>query len=685
MSSSGNSRGWPDNNETDFIWRSNSFRSPEPSTSGTNRRSETTRFMERERQMTQVVFRRRQRSPLPSLSQMVGLESEQGETRASFCRGLSQTDGETYFPNTTKKLKVGNKKCQPRTTCSHLENLVEALFYRECGLVKASCGSTHFFRIVYRAIVPKGGASLDVKLPNIVIRRFTPDGKYLVCFSQNQKDLVVYRFVGPHFCSKGSVSDVDTMSNENNHFPIPNSFEHFFSLHFQKTIAFRNEILCKTFCIAGLNGSYLIVASWSPPQASSSNDDRENMANTTRERPALNFVPCLEKLSLYTVNIETGCVCDSWSLRNDFVDLENHSGVHMLEDTLLVLSLRFQKLYVLKLLPSGMLVPFKEIGPHCFEDDSLVIAQMEEKERRFCIHLENRKWFSLRGMKWSLEPEEVFENRVENTGLGNGMASRGFYGGLMHRILTYFYTHSIDLDNVDSNSRSQFFHRFQDYTSFVILKAQLLDAEHIILRLARAEDAQRAMDPSLMTFFLGFYNMTSTQFLAIVPNNNSELAKVVEDYSSKFLHTCMSSLCEGSTPTFRYRFLFGSDAQSSKEASWSEHTVKRILSSIPCSCQVFHHSPYLDRKLFSFDESKLLALQGYKMIPCSDTGVIKFTLSSGGPLRFKLRSDFRPQSESSESWKRLTSFLFHPILPFVINMQQSLLEPLQINFYYHLE
>lgn len=73
------------------------------------------------------------------------------------------------------------------------------------------------------------------------------------------------------------------------------------------------------------------------------------------------------------------------------------------------------------------------------------------------------------------------------------------------------------------------------------------------------------------------------------------------------------------------------------------------------------------------------------MIPCSDTGVIKFTLSSGGPLRFKLRSDFRPQSESLESWKRLTGFLFHPRLPFVINMQQSLLEPSQINFYYRLE
>ncbi|GJD07816.1 Light-mediated development protein DET1 [Galdieria sulphuraria] len=564
---------------------------------------------------------------------------------------------------------------------------MEALFYRECGFVKASSGSCRFFRIVYRAIVPNGGATLDVKLPNIIIRRFTPDGKYLVCFSQNQKDLVVYRYVGPHFCTKGPVSDIESMNKEKNHSDILNSFEHFFSLHFQRTVALRSEILCKTFCIAGLNGTCLIVASWSPPQASSSIDDRETVSSTSRERPALNFVPCLEKLSLHTVNVETGCLCDSWSLRDDFVDLENHSGVHLLEDTLLVLSLRFQKLHILKLLPSGMLVPFKEIGPHCFEDDSLVIAQMEERERRFRLSLENHKWFSLRGVHWNFEPEEVLESRVENTGLGNGMASRGFYAGLMHRILTYFYTHSMYSDNVDSNSRSQFFDRFQDYTSFVILKAQLLDTEHIILRLARAEDAQRAMDPSLMTFFLGFYNMTSTHFAAILSNNHSELAKIVENHSSKFLHTCMSSdfYYGGSSPTIRYRFLLGSDRTSKEGGNWSEHTVKRILSSIPCSCQVFHHSPYLDRKLFSFDESKFLALQGYKMIPCSDTGVIKFTLSSGGPLRFKLRSDFRPQSESAENWKRLTSFLFHPIFPFVINMQQSLLEPLQINFYYHLE
>lgn len=132
------------------------------------------------------------------------------------------------------------------------------------------------------------------------------------------------------------------MNKESNDTNVLNSFEHFFSLHFQKTIAVGNEILCKTFCIAGLNATFLIVASWSPPLAVSGSEENVATSTTSTERPALGFVPCLEKLSLYTVNVETGCICDSWSLRNDFVDLENHSGVHLLNDTLLILSLRFQ-------------------------------------------------------------------------------------------------------------------------------------------------------------------------------------------------------------------------------------------------------------------------------------------------------------------------------------------------------
>lgn len=147
--------------------------------------------MERERDITQGL-RPRQHSPLPSLSDLVGLEQEGNGSE----RGQPHNYGETYAADITKKKKMGNKK-YPSSVRSLvcLENIVETLFCRECGLVNAFYGDHRFFRTVYRAMVPKGGATLDVKLPNVIIRRFTPDGKYLVCFSQNQKDLVLYRLV----------------------------------------------------------------------------------------------------------------------------------------------------------------------------------------------------------------------------------------------------------------------------------------------------------------------------------------------------------------------------------------------------------------------------------------------------------------------------------------------------------
>eukprot|EP00871_Galdieria_phlegrea_P001863 jgi/Galph1/2678/GphlegSOOS_G1344.1 len=657
----------------------NNFESPEPSVRGAHMNSITGLFETRERELLENRRMQQQHTySMHLLPELVSLDTDE------FMRDVNPVENSavpTPLPKKRRGYATSFEKYGKRRVLfsEHSGNLLDALLWRESFLPTCAFPKCRFAFYFYRAVVPGRGAAIDVKFPNIIFRRFTPDGKYLVCFSQDQKDLVIYRYIGPHLCSKPNV--INEENDQTEQFTEPSNFENFFRFRYQLTVAAGSDILCKTFCLSALNGSILILASWSPPSIASehveSTEQSPSLSSSAHqhERPALNFVPCLEKLSIFSVHVESGTIRDRFSLCHDFVDLENHSGVHLLDDTLLILSLRFQKLHVLKILPSGMFVLHKEIGPYCYEDDSLVIAQAEENERKCRERKESQRE---RQVVLNRHEDETLES-TSNTGLGNGMANVGFYGGLMQRILSYFYTQAYYQSNSDGNDIRQFYSRFRDYSSFVMIKAQLLDARCIILKLVRAEDAQKASDPTQLTFFLGFYDMETTHFVGILPNNNEELYKVVENHADAFLHTSMTcdTVCGGFGPSVRYRFV-NMSGMSRSDGTLSEAKIKKVLSSIPCSAQAFHNSPYLDRRLFSFDESKLPALQGYKMIPCNDSGVIKFALKSGGPVQFKLRCDFRAQGDNPENLKRLTMFLFHPVLPFVINFQQNLMEPLQL-------
>lgn len=48
-----------------------------------------------------------------------------------------------------------------------------------------------------------------------------------------------------------------------------------------------------------------------------------------------------------------------------------------------MLQVRKQLLYILQVLPSGVFVKVQHIGPHCSDDDELVLEMQQERERRW--------------------------------------------------------------------------------------------------------------------------------------------------------------------------------------------------------------------------------------------------------------------------------------------------------------
>eukprot|EP00798_Chlamydomonas_sp_ICE-L_P028028 gene28028-31128_t len=98
-------------------------------------------------------------------------------------------------------------------------------------------------RYIYHSVAPRN-AVLQVDVPECHICRFTPDGKYLICFAAAFQELVVYRFNG-HSCSVPGDG-----SSGYHGASLPSSFQSFFTLIYRKNMILNSaEALCSDFCV----------------------------------------------------------------------------------------------------------------------------------------------------------------------------------------------------------------------------------------------------------------------------------------------------------------------------------------------------------------------------------------------------------------------------------------------------
>ena len=142
----------------------------------------------------------------------------------------------------------------------------------------------HRARLLYENIVPNYTV-YGAEYPDYHIKKFTYDGQYLVCFSRNYQNLIVYRFNWFSYCNKGDNSD--TLEE------VPGKgrkFESYFSLLYSLNLASPNELISKdVFLITDCN-CYGIFAT-STPQGSD-----------TPVRPtAVPEIPSIEKITFYLV------------------------------------------------------------------------------------------------------------------------------------------------------------------------------------------------------------------------------------------------------------------------------------------------------------------------------------------------------------------------------------------------
>ncbi|KAL5703797.1 hypothetical protein ACHQM5_022304 [Ranunculus cassubicifolius] len=154
-------------------------------------------------------------------------------------------------------------------------NIVQRIFDRQIQKQVNSC------RRFYENIVPDA-TIYDIDSPDHLFRKFIDDGNYLISFSRNHQDLIVYRPTWPSF----STSDYPHKAKR---------FDTFFTPLYSVTLATNNEFICKDFFLYFDKHQFGLFATQTPQIYNGA---------------AVQGIPFIEKMTFYLIRMEDGVRLD---------------------------------------------------------------------------------------------------------------------------------------------------------------------------------------------------------------------------------------------------------------------------------------------------------------------------------------------------------------------------------------
>eukprot|EP00166_Cyanidium_caldarium_P000936 ctg_1418.g489 len=277
-------------------------------------------------------------------------------------------------------------------------------------------GAESWKRLAYECVGFRAHA-YDVAAPSCILRRFTPDGRYLLALDRNGRDLLVYPFRGWQRCvAAGDAPPAPTCLTDwfgsAVRIPVAEAVrDRFGSRASVPGIADGNErsaasVYLRDMLLVTPCSRYVILGGWTVSR-SRRFDDAETAAVVPRpaapfahaaapsQSPARRSTPlpgcrAMQTVFIYLVDLQLSQVVDVYALADDLVNFDAHSGVHLYgSDLLLVTALAQQTLHLLQIRPdpsrptTARLFPVMSFGAHCRPDDATVIARQYRRERDF--------------------------------------------------------------------------------------------------------------------------------------------------------------------------------------------------------------------------------------------------------------------------------------------------------------
>ncbi|URE15996.1 De-etiolated protein 1 Det1 [Musa troglodytarum] len=478
----------------------------------------------------------------------------------------------------------------------------------ELHVPNSSASTCWYFSLInlvrhfYENLVPSY-TICDIDCPDHSLRKITDDGRYLVSFSRNLQDIIVYRPTWLSFSFKGENCDYQSLTQK------AKKFDSFFTQLYSVSLGSSSEFICKDFFLYLEDHQFGLFAT-------STAQSHEVPAI----EGAIHGVPSIEKITFHLVRLKDGVVMDEKSFCNDFVNLAHSMGVFLYEDLLCIMSLRYQTIHILQVRDSGNLVDVRNIGSFCLEDDELFLnSHAQVLKFKFCcasdffddnIVTNDANIHFLQCMIVPNKGKLVGSVHESANGIHHEPVAQAssFLTGIKQRLLSFIF-HKAWSEEADPILRVQhlkkkFYFHFQDYVDLIMWKV------------SRSTDQHPA--------FFAVYNMETTEIIAF------------------------------------YQF------------------VKKMMTSIPYTCQSQSPSPYFDVSLFRYDEKLISSTDRHRH---STDHPIKF-ISRRQPnaLKFKIKPGLETSGAEART-KKICSFLFHPYLPMALSIQQTYMQPTVVNLH----
>ncbi|XP_073106301.1 light-mediated development protein DET1 isoform X3 [Elaeis guineensis] len=496
-------------------------------------------------------------------------------------------------------------------------NLAARVFERQI-LTPRPGTSVNLVRHFYENLVPSC-TIYDIDCPDHSFRKFTDDGQYLVSFSRNHQDLIVYRPTWLSFSCKGEDCDAHSLPQK------AKRFDSFFTQLYCVSLASSNEFICKDLFLYMETHQFGLFAT---------STAQSHEAPTTEG--AIEGLPSIEKITFYLVRLEDGVILDEKAFCNDFVNLAQSMGVFLYEDLLCIMSLRYQTIHILQIRDSGNLVYVRNIGIFCREDDELFINS----------HAQSM------GILDKSKPDDSSDRQVAN-GVLQLQVTQGtsFLSGIKQRLLSFIFC-KIWNEEADPTLRVQhlkkkFYFHFQDYVDLIMWKVQFLDRHHLLIKFGSV-DGGVARSTDQHPAFFAVYNMETTDIVAFYQNSSEELYSLFEQFYDHFHANSRNSLHTSFISSH-------SNNIHALDQLWCIKNKANSISQLISATVRHRHSTEHPIKFISRRQPNMLK---FKIKPGPEAG----------------GSDGRP--------KRISSFLFHPYLPFALSIQQTYMQPTVVNIHF---
>ena len=538
-----------------------------------------------------------------------------------------------------------------------VQNIALRLRDREVHTISRRSCMFNKTRRFYQNITPNF-TCINVEKPACFIRKFTPDGLYLIAFSSDQTSVEIYEYQGPsaatHLLQDWPLEEGEDYTRTDHRAEIVrrNLFDLMFRLKHSVHVTVENEQLNRECSLFTDDSKYVIVgsASFVPDESQLHYFD----VYRNNESVSLNSRVPLENYSIHLIDIKNGKCCDKRSFKTDKIFLSHNQGLHLYKKTLSVLSVQHQLIHLFHVITDplsgeGKFYDVKTVGRFCYEDDEYLVSSVLAKEQKVSSH---------RSHQAGIRP---FRETSINC--------------LKHRLLVHMYRKSIsECSDTSTLPLQRFFQNFERYRSLKMWKMQLVDEHHLLIKYANEEVITRLTESSPPSLFV-IYNFVSTEVISVFDNSSAEFLNIFEQFCDHFRNAHITSpwqlTCSPSNNTYSRisQQRFKQTMINARNGGFTE-AVKRLLAQLPISAQSFTPSPYLDLSLFSYDDKWISVMERPKA--CSDHP-IRFFARDSGLLRFRIHAglDAKREGLPSSGARRLVAFTFHPFDPLAISVQRT--------------